>query len=113
VTVVVVSSEVLDVLVTTIGMVAAAWWVACWASITLSPTTPATLTVAIAALAVAIRRMPSARVVIATSYMQCHGRLLGWASFLSPPRTASNSVSNTSVGFANPFNLTLTQLPDR
>ncbi|HEY5457482.1 MAG TPA: hypothetical protein VIJ96_18625 [Acidothermaceae bacterium] len=56
------------VLVTAVGLVAAAWWVACWASMRLRPTTPATPTVAMVALAVDIRRMPSARVVIATSY---------------------------------------------
>jgi hypothetical protein len=58
-------------LVTAVGTVAAAWCVPCWASITLKPTTPATLTVAMVALAVAIRRMPTARVVMATSYLQC------------------------------------------
>ena len=80
------------VLVTAVGMVATVWWVPCWASITLRPTTPATLTVAMVALAVAIRRMPSARVVIATSYAVTRYQHIGW--------------------FANPFTLTLKQLPD-
>jgi hypothetical protein len=42
--------------------------VACCAIIAVNPTTPATLTVAIVVLAVAIRRMPLARVVITASY---------------------------------------------
>jgi hypothetical protein len=66
------------VLVAAVGMIAAVWWVLCWASITLRPTTPATLTVAMVALAVAIRRMPSARVVIATSYAVTRYQHVGW-----------------------------------
>jgi hypothetical protein len=66
------------VLVTAVGMVAAVWCVPCWASITVMPTTPATLTAAMVALAVAIRRMPSARVVIATSYPVTRYQHIGW-----------------------------------
>jgi hypothetical protein len=55
------------VVVTAVGVVVEVWLVPCWASIAVMPTTPATLIVAMVALAVAIRRMPLARVVMAIS----------------------------------------------